>query len=172
MDLISEGLRLRALEPKDADVLYTLMADPEVEAQVLGWSGPVSLASQDAWVRGIKPSDFRYGIEVEGALVGVVHAHPLDFKNRVANVNVKILPRHQGRGYASRAIRLLLQFLFLELDMHIVTAGVLESNEGSQRLFRRLGFTADGRLRDRVYKNGRRLAVLQFSLMRSEFDSW
>lgn len=166
---LSDGnLRLRAIEPSDAEVLYMLINDPEIQSNVLGWSGPVSLASQAEWIARICPDDQRYMIEVDGSPCGTAMASQLDFKNRSVSIGIKLLSGHQGKGVGKRTIRLLTNYLFQELGMEIVTAGVLESNIQSQKLFESAGYTRDAVLRSRIYKSGNRQAIVQFSILRSE----
>lgn len=169
--ILSDGdLRLRAIEPSDAELLYTLINDPEIESKVVGWSGPVSLASQTDWISRVRPDEQRYVVEVEGSPCGVAIANPIDFKNRSANLNIKLLPGHQDKGLGGRTIHLLTKYLFLELGMEIVTAGVLETNMRSQKLFESAGFTREAVLRSRVFKSGRRQGIVQLSILRSEYS--
>lgn len=170
MFLNDGDLRLRPIEPSDADILYTLINDPEIESKVVGWSGPVSLASQTDWIARVRPEEQRYVIEVEGSPCGVVTANPIDLKNRSANLNIKLLPRHQGKRIGGRTIHLLTTYLFNELGMEIVTAGVLETNTPSQKLFESAGFTRDAVLRSRVFKSGMRQGIVQYSIVRSELS--
>lgn len=169
MNLSMGGVTLRALEPTDALSLYSMLLLPEIEEMVVGWSGPVSLDSQRAWIQQIKPTDFRYAIEYETKMCGSAHISPIDFKNRSANINLKILPGHQGIGLGRLTVTMLTDYLFRELDMAIVTAGILETNEASRRLFERSGFKLDGTMRSRVHRGGKRLSVHQYSVLREEF---
>lgn len=169
MFLIDNDLRLRAIEPTDDHVLYQLINDPDVARQIVGWSGPVALASQSAWASSVGAQEFRYIIEHDGVGSGVVMLNPVDFKNRCANVHIKLFHAARGRGLGKRAIRLIIALAFEELDMAIVTAGVLDSNSPSQRLFESIGFIKDGVLRSRVHKSGARRGIIQYSMLREEY---
>lgn len=46
MILKDDVVLLRAIDENDADVLMSLINDPEVESSVMGWSYPVSLLDQ------------------------------------------------------------------------------------------------------------------------------
>lgn len=168
---VDGSMVLRAIEPSDRAVLYTLINEPDVESGVVGWSGPVSLYSQDAWASSIKPDEFRYLIEVDGQPAGVAQIAPIDLKNRSGNCNIKLLPRSQGKGVGFRAIGMLLNYCFLELDLEIMTATILETNTASRALFEKSGFRLDGVLRSRVFKGGKRVALTHYSLLRAEYDS-
>ncbi|MBT2288532.1 GNAT family N-acetyltransferase [Paenibacillus albidus] len=51
---------------------------------------------------------------------------------------------HQGQGYMSEAIRLVLNFAFMEAGIKRVEAGALPDNTGSIRVLRKAGFTEAG----------------------------
>lgn len=169
MFLIDEDMRLRAIEPTDQQLLYLLINDPDVERAVVGWTGPVSLASQLDWVSRLRPDDFRYAIDVAQTPRGVAIISPIDFKNRSANIHIKLLESQRGQGLGARAVKLMLDYLFRELDMEIITAAVLEYNLPSRRLFEKCGFVRDGMLRSRIYKAGARHGVIQYSIVRAEY---
>lgn len=168
MDLVDGDLRLRALELKDAPLLHALLADSEIQAAVLGWSGPISLSSQEAWISTVQPSDFRYIVELAGEALGTAQISPLDLKNRTAELHLKLLPASQGKGLGQRTIRILTGFLFKEMGIELVSANILENNASSIAAFTNVGFTVDGVLRSRVFKGGRRIGVVCLSIMKDE----
>ncbi|WP_182353572.1 GNAT family N-acetyltransferase [Flaviflexus huanghaiensis] len=171
MNLYDRSLVLRAVEPSDADTLYAMLADPDLESSVIGWSGPVSLASQDRWIRNIQPHEFRFMVEYEGSPAGMVRIDPVDFKNRTGTVNIKLVPGSRGRGIGRKALNLLLRYMFDELGLEVAVADVLEGNRASRALFKSLGFVQEGVLRARIFKGGARHSVVMYSLLRSEFRS-
>jgi UDP-4-amino-4,6-dideoxy-N-acetyl-beta-L-altrosamine N-acetyltransferase len=70
------------------------------------------------------------------------------------------LPRGSGTvmGY------LAMNHIFEEKKMRKVCGEVLDFNAASQKFFKRLGFTEEGRLRQHVLKNGNYVDVVLFSL--------
>lgn len=171
MILKDDVVLLRAIDENDAEVLMDLINDPEVESSVCGWSYPVSLSAQKKWISNLNnDTTVRYAIEIEGKMVGVAIISSIDMKNRTANMNIKLLKSARGKGFAMRAIKLIVYYCFDELNMHCLTANVIERNVDSRRLWEELGFCQDGLLRDRVFKNGNYHNVIAFSLLRDEFN--
>lgn len=169
--ILTDGeLLLRPIEVEDSDLLYTLINDPQIVASVVGWSGPVSRGSQSDWIQSVRPLDHRYVIEYKHEALGTAHIDSLDLRNRSANLNLKILPNGQGRGLGRRTVGLLVEYLFLEVDLEIVTAGVLESNLSSNRLFESCGFLHEATLRDRIFKQGRRQSLNLYSITQIEWQ--
>ena len=170
MILHDDVVLLRAIEESDAEVLMELINDPETENAVCGWSYPVSLSSQKRWIGDIKnDKTIRYAVDVEGKIVGTAIISSIDMKNRTANMNIKLLKSARGKGIATHTMGLIIHYCFEELNLHCLTASVIERNVDSIKLWEKLGFTQDGVLRDRVYKNGQYHNEIAFSLLKKEF---
>lgn len=169
MILKDDKVLLRAIEEEDAQILMDLINDPEVENAVYGWSYPVSLSAQKKWIANLNnDSTVRYAIEFEKRMVGVAIISSIDMKNRTANMNIKLLKSARGKGIATRVVNLLIQYCFEELNLHCLTANVIERNRGSRKLWEKLGFLQDGVLRERIYKNGKYHNVIAYSLLKEE----
>ena len=170
MILKDDIVLLRAIEEDDARVLMDLINDPEVENSVFGWSYPVSLSSQKKWISNItNDTAVRYIIEVGQEAVGVAIISSVDMKNRTSNMNIKLLKSARGSGIATHALNLIIQYCFEELNMHCLTANVIERNEDSRKLWLKLGFNEDGILRQRIYKNGTYHNIVSYSLLKEEY---
>ena len=170
MILRDDKVLLRAIEEEDAQILMDLINDPEIENAVYGWSYPVSLSAQKKWIVNLRnDSTVRYAIEFERKMVGVAIISLIDMKNRTANMNIKLLKSARGKGVATRTVNLLMQYCFEELNLHCLTANVIERNSDSRKLWEKLGFQQDGVLRDRVYKNGKYHNAIAYSLLKEEY---
>ena len=170
MILRDEKVVLRAIEESDAEILMVLINDPEIEGSVYGWSYPVSLVSQKKWIANMtNDTTARYAIEFEGGMVGTAIISSIDFKNRTANMNIKLLKSARGKGVAARTVGLMIKYCFEELNLHCLTANVLEGNAASSNLWLKYGFQQDGILRDRVFKKGEYHNVIAYSLLKEEY---
>ncbi|MCM3609723.1 GNAT family N-acetyltransferase [Planococcus sp. MERTA32b] len=63
--------------------------------------------------------------------------------------------KYNGRGYATEAIRLAVDYAFQELGLHRVEAGVMPHNAPSIRALEKAGFEREGLARKNVKINGR-----------------
>lgn len=102
-------------------------------------------------------------VEVVGqvALFGMADDH--------GTVAYWILPEHQGEGYATEAMTLLLDYAFDTLGLHHVVAGVVDYNDASQALLEGLGFTLEGTRREHRFRRGRYCDLLQYGVLESEW---
>ncbi|MYW96030.1 GNAT family N-acetyltransferase [Amycolatopsis rubida] len=72
---------------------------------------------------------------------------------RAAKLGYAVAAEYWGRGYATDAVRTVLEFAFGPLDLHRVTAAIGPDNAASQAVVERLGFVREGVLRDHVFTN-------------------
>lgn len=171
MILKDNEIVLRAIEENDADLLYKMINDPEMERMVVGWSFPVSKSEQIQWIHTQKSnsSNMRYIVEMDKKAVGMASLTKLDFKNSVCELNIKLDSDAKGKGIGYRTINLLLNYCFNELNIHCATAEILDYNIPSQKLFTKCGFKKEGVLRNRVFKNGEYHDLFAYSILKSEF---
>ena len=169
MQLVGELIQLRALEPSDLNCLYRWENDTTVWS-VSGTLAPFSryvleqyLASshQDIYTN----KQLRLMIELnymdeedrEGVRsIGCIDLFDFDPKNRRAGVGILIADRNdRGKGYATEALHLLVEYCFDVLDLHQVYSNVRVDNEQSVALFKKLGFEVTGLKQDWIFDGGR-----------------
>lgn len=168
--ILSDGIiTLRGIEKEDAEILLELINSADVEDSVLGWSFPVTKHQQLQWIEALKnENNVRYSVVVGNKAIGMASLTNIDWKNRVANLNIKLHIKFRGQGFGKRVIAMLKEYAFSELNIHCLTAGILEDNVASIQIFEKNGFELEGRLRHRIYKRGSYKNVLIFSCLKSE----
>jgi RimJ/RimL family protein N-acetyltransferase len=85
--------------------------------------------------------------------------YPLEYEN----------PLDRGKGYGSEALKLLLQFAFLELNLHRIGLDVISYNEPAIRSYIRSGFSEEGRVREAIYREGKRYDRIYMGLLKQEW---
>lgn len=76
-----------------------------------------------------------------------------------------------GKGYSRESGVLLINHGFNALNLHRITCGTTEENVPMQKLAVSLGFLLEGTRRQAAYKNGRYVDVLEYGLLRAEWES-
>jgi RimJ/RimL family protein N-acetyltransferase/8-oxo-dGTP pyrophosphatase MutT (NUDIX family) len=97
----------------------------------------------DRWREG--PGDgstVSFVVEAEGRVVGTVQVH--DQGNGVGDLWWTLYAGHRGRGYATRAVRLLVDYAIEELGLSRLEARVEPGNERSLRVATRAGLRREG----------------------------
>jgi RimJ/RimL family protein N-acetyltransferase len=93
-----------------------------------------------------------------GTAIGEVHLSRLSHGNmhhRSTEIGITILPEHQNRGYGGETINWVLDYAFRRAGLHRVAIKSFEWNSGAIRLYEKLGFTHEGRVREAYWHEGR-----------------
>jgi methionyl-tRNA formyltransferase len=163
---VFEDYRLRQLTEQDLNLVRNWRNSDHVRANMYT-DHIISEEEHRAWFQRVMVDPtVRYLIlEYRDRPVGLVNFTAIDTRNSKCMWGFYLgetdLPRGSGTimGYLS------MNYVFEEIQIRKVSGEVLDFNEPSQKLFRRLGFTEEGRLRQHVLKNGRYADVVLFSLL-------
>jgi RimJ/RimL family protein N-acetyltransferase len=162
---------LRKPEPGDADALYALKNDPAVASLLGGFSTGYSHDDIARWIdRHSKATDEAMFIVADehDRCVGHVALYKIDHRVRSAELGIALATSVSGKGLGRACTRFALEYAFDPLNLHRVYLEVLATNERAVGLYRSLGFTEEGRLRDAQWRNGRYVDVLLFGILRDE----
>ncbi|NJE06589.1 N-acetyltransferase [Thermococcus sp. M36] len=88
------------------------------------------------------------------SLVGLIGLHRIDHHNGRAELGYFLAREYWGRGYASEAVKLALEYAFEWLNLRKVYARVYEPNVPSIRVLEKNGFTLAGRWKRHQYVPG------------------
>jgi [ribosomal protein S5]-alanine N-acetyltransferase len=154
-----QGRRVRLRGPRndDADALFALFSDPAVMRY---WSRPpmTTLGEAQGLVGEMldsfeRRSLFNWMITMrdDDAVIGTCTLFRIDPRHRHAEIGYALRSDHWGRGIASEAVALVLDWAFRRLDLQRVEADIDPRNDGSRQLLARLGFRSEGVMRQRFF---------------------
>lgn len=78
--------------------------------------------------------------------------------------------RHWGKGLGHLVLRQLFEHGFHKLNLDRIYCGLAAPNEGMKRLAVSLGMTLEGNRRQHLFIEGRRVDMLEYGILRAEFD--
>ena len=149
--LESDLVRLRALEPEDADLLYKWENDTNIW-KVSNTTVPYSRHILRQFIDSQKYDVFetrqlRLIIEAKDSNkpVGTIDLFDIDPYNRRAGIGVLIYDKKERcQGYASNALQIMSRYAFLVLHLNQLYCNILADNTPSLMLFRSKGFLTIG----------------------------
>jgi ribosomal-protein-alanine N-acetyltransferase len=167
-------LVLRFAEPRDAPALYEQARDPEV-TRFFSWGPYERLAEAEAYIARLagergsgRHLDFVIEHRAEGP-IGVIGLGEWSPRDRRAVVGTWLGRAHWGTGANTEAKALLLALAFGPLGLERVGAYAAPGNPRSVRALEKLGFVAEGTLRE-FHRHGDAIHdVRVLSLLRTEW---
>jgi RimJ/RimL family protein N-acetyltransferase len=167
-------IELRPATQADLPILHWLTSDPAATGDLewYGWQDPHS------WRRRWEENGL-LGEDV-GTLVVALGDEVLGFvqwnKRRTGrfsfcwNVGSALIPDVRGQGHGTRALRILVRYLFSHTHMNRIEAGTEITNIAAQRVLEKAGFTREGVIRGVGFQGGRWHDGVLYSVLRSEVD--
>lgn len=161
LSLKGEHISLRGLEPSDLDFLYELENNTEIW-EISGTTAPYSkhvlaLYLDNAHRDIYDVKQLRLCIcNKENSPVGLIDLFDFDPKNFRAGIGIVISNKeNRNQGVGAEAIQLVSDYAFKVLNLHQLYANVMESNNPSLHLFRKMGFEEVGLKKDWIFSDGK-----------------
>lgn len=177
-ELVSERLLVRRFQDSDLSAFLAYRNDPAV-GRYQNWdtlSAPRAQAILQEQ-RHLEPGtpgpwfQFALALKGNGLLVGECGLQVLLQDARQAQVSVSLAPVHQGAGLATEALTTVLDYAFINLDLHRVIAVVDAENAGPVRLFERVGMRREGHFVKDVWFKGRWSDDCLYAVLQAEWLS-
>jgi len=190
---MTDRVRLRPIVEADLPLLSRIYSDP-VDASEFGFFGfrnPGHLhkafeagfitenGGKLAVVRDPEPDEVRAS-EHGGAartgtrdvVVGDVGWHRVVTGPNSAtwNVGIGLLAKERGKGYGTRAQRLLVEYLFSHTQYYRIEAGTESTNIAEQRALEKVGFTREGVIRGASFRAGKWRDMVSYSIVRTDVE--
>ena len=144
--IVTERLALRQLVASDAQEIFEYRSRPEVSRyQSWGIESRAEIQSQIEKLAitepGMPGSWYQIGIVLQfsSELIGDCGFHVLETEPRQAEFSISLAPKYQCHGYATEALRALLNYLFADLRKHRAFGSVDPRNLRSIKLMQRVG---------------------------------
>lgn len=166
---------LRMFEKKDLAFIHKLRTDEENFSLTLRVRAFASLEDSEAWLEHKMQKNAQYQylaicLKDTHEIIGFTSVNNIDFISRKAEWGGLVIAReYASKGYGKQTGKLLLDFLFGDLGMHLIYGYVQEENIGSQKLADAAGFKRTGYIPEYAYKNYKYHNVYIYALTRPEY---
>lgn len=165
--LEGDRVALRTVEDGDVAAFQRARNEPGIR-EGLGFTEPRSREGTEDWIDDMDGDDDAVlAVCRDGTAVGNVTLSVAD-RHR-AYVNYWLLPEHRGEGYATEAVRLVVDHAFDSLGLERVAAWVVAFNDDSRALLERLGFVHEGTTRHGRFARGEFHDMLIYGVLADEW---
>lgn len=143
-----DSLRLRAVEPDDADLMWEADNDASQWGDV-GIEAPFSRENMRTYALTYDADPFRAGqlrliLEFDGVAAGIIDLYDISPSRHTSWVGIYILPRYRGRNFGRVALNLLSDYACDILNLRVLAAKISANNPHSANTFSAAGFQKCG----------------------------
>jgi RimJ/RimL family protein N-acetyltransferase len=177
--MIFQSVRLtaRRLEARDLEAFAAYRNDPDA-ARYQSWT---SFSQREAGefiaAMALKnPGDagwFQFALQSrdDNSLVGDCGLNIVEDDPRLAEIGFTIARAHWNKGYASEAVRALLNYAFNAFDIHRVTASADPRNAASCRVLEKAGMAKEAHCRKSLWFKGEWADDAVYAVLREDWQS-
>ncbi len=157
--LQSDRIKLRALEPEDIDFLFSIENNEdfwEISSTQTPFSkyilkNYISNSHQDIF----EAKQYRFVIcNNDNLPIGLIDLFNFEPQHSRVGCGVLLVPKYQGQGFASEALKIIINYSFIKLNVHQIFANIASDNKKSIKLFESLNFKIVGIKKDWIFING------------------
>lgn len=168
---------LRSVRRSDIKYFLKWYNDPEI-MQYLAMYLPMTEISEERWIEevSIKKETVFFVIEAienssQKKTIGTCGLNGINDKDHCAEFGIAIGEKeYWGNGYGMEAAQLLIEYGFMQLNLHRISSSVIECNTRSQKMHEKLRFTEEGCYRKKIYKNGKYWDKIIFGILKEEWE--
>lgn len=166
---------LREISREDMPIINSWRNNPEIIENLGSPFRYVSKEVDDAWFSSYlssRTSSVRLAIvEAEQEkIIGAVYLTGIDWVCRSAEFSIWIgASESQGKGAGKFATQKTLGHAFNNMGLHRIHLTVLSENLRARNLYKSIGFSEEGNLRQAAFKNGEFKDMIAMSILSNEF---
>ena len=175
-ELSTERLLLRPYRDEDACDVNEYTSTEEV-SRYLRWTPHLNLRETKGYIEFMRKryqkglhADWAIVLKSTGKVIGNCGFTSVDVTNECCELGYVLSPAYWGKGYMDEAFSAVLSVAFRTLESNRVVLRILEGNEPSCRFALRHGFRLEGREVDSLMVKGSYRTVLQYAMLKSEYE--
>jgi len=165
--LEGKTVNLRIMEKEDLSLFVEWWSDLAFWGEYLPFPEQLSKANAEKMLATLGFNVF-FVQKKDGEKIGnVTFYNSFIGGNRLLEIGYGIISSERGKGYCSEATQLMVDYLFLSMDISRIMASTSIKNKGSQRVLEKAGFTREGTIRNSARGTWRDCYL--YSILREEW---
>jgi RimJ/RimL family protein N-acetyltransferase len=168
-------VRLREYRKEDIKLAKDFMNNPEIRKFLYpGIPYLITLEDEEKWYESNTSlkDEYSFAIETltEKKYIGGCGVNKIDWKNSVAEVGVVIgNTEYLGKGYGTDAMRILIKFIFNQMNIHKIRLKVFSFNKRAIKSYEKCGFIVEGRMREEIFRDGKYHDNIVMGMLKEEY---
>ncbi|WP_298421251.1 GNAT family protein [uncultured Kordia sp.] len=171
----TERIKLKPIESNDNEQIFKYRSDSETN-KYQGFI-PKSLDEVDAFIAKNatefnQPESWFQFVIIEkksNLIIGDLGVHFIGNDGFQCELGCTLSKKHQGKGFATEAMKTTIDYLFKELNKHRITASIDPQNINSIQLLERLHFRKEAHFKESLFINGKWVDDIVYGLLKSEW---
>ncbi|MFW5787163.1 MAG: GNAT family N-acetyltransferase [Bacillota bacterium] len=174
--LTGDRIQLREYKEDYITKAKDYINDPEVCLNINPQTPfPITLKDEEEWFENQRKDDNQRNFAIitkdDKEYIGGCGINDIDWKNSVVKVGIFIGKKeYRGKGYGTEAMKILLEFIFNQMNINKVMLEVFSFNKRAIKSYKKNGFVEEGRLRENIYRNGKYHDEILMGLLRREYE--
>lgn len=174
-ELETERLILRKFRMEDSEGVYNNWAtDPET-CKFLSWDVHKNVEETkeiiSKWISEYEKGEYNWIVEIKDTheVIGSIAEQGKSNRNKTICLGYCYGSKYWNKGYATEALKRVIDYLLNEQDFYLVEANYRTSNPASGKVMQKAGMKYDGTLRDRkLNPDGTRADMVFYSIEKGE----
>ncbi|MBQ2840389.1 MAG: GNAT family N-acetyltransferase [Oscillospiraceae bacterium] len=167
-----QDIVVREFEEKDIENKVKWINDPK-NNEYLHYDLPLEYEKTLLWYQNKAQNRLDCVIEYDDIPVGLVGLISIDNVSLKAEFYISMgETTYKGKGIATTATKLLLQYAFKVLNLNKIYLNVDEENSIACRLYQKCGFRKEGRFEKDLWHRGRLINRLRYAIFAEDFREY
>jgi ribosomal-protein-alanine N-acetyltransferase len=113
-----------------------------------------------------------WGIVLKGTtkIIGIIGHYRIQPENHRAEIGYMFLPEHHGKGYATEAIKAIVDYGFNEMNLHSIEAIIDPENTASEKTLLKNGFVKEAHILENELFDGKFWDTVIYSLLKRNYE--
>ena len=170
-NLSSDRLLLRQISPADVNEIFAMRSNTDVMKYVprpLCTSLDDAIALINMMQQKIETNEgINWAITLKGSdsMIGFIGHYRIQWENFRSEIGYMLSPEHQGKGIATEAVQLVIEYGFKEMKMHSLEAVIDPDNIASAKVLEKNKFVKEAHFKENEFYDGKFLDAVVYSLL-------
>lgn len=111
----------------------------------------------------------RFVVDIAGEFAGIVELMAIDYIHRTCEIQIVIMTKFSGNGYAQKSLKKGLDYAFNTLNMHKVYLWVDVANAPAVHIYKKLGFEIEGTIKEQFFAGGKYHDSYFMGILKSDY---